>query len=80
MEEKDEVMLVTANGVCTRLKAGDISCQGRPATGVKAQNLTGDDVVVSVNKIIKPDDDEAVSSSAQVEEIVEQVKLLDTDS
>ena len=32
--------MVTANGIVTRIKAGDISCQGRPATGVRAQNLT----------------------------------------
>ncbi len=58
VEEKDEIMLVTANGIVTRIKAGDISRQGRPATGVKAQNLTGNDLVMSVNKIINPDEEE----------------------
>ena len=48
-------MLVTANGIVTRIKAGDISCQGRPATGVRAQNLTDNDTVVSVNKIVNTD-------------------------
>ena len=55
VEEKDEIMLVTSNGIVTRIKAGDISRQGRPATGVKAQNLVDNDVVVSVTKIVNPD-------------------------
>ena len=35
--ENDEIMVVTANGIVTRIKASDISRQGRPATGVKIQ-------------------------------------------
>lgn len=86
VEEKDEIMLVTANGVVTRIKAGDISRQGRPATGVKAQNLTGNDLVVSVNKILNPEEDEIFigSEAAEIGEQVaaeimaEQTSLLDT--
>ena len=51
-------MLVTSNGIVTRLKAGDISCQGRPATGVRAQNLADTDTVASVTKIVNTDKDE----------------------
>ena len=64
VEEKDEIMLVTANGIVTRIKAGDISCQGRPATGVRAQNLTDNDTVVSVNKIVNTDNSSSEDSSA----------------
>lgn len=88
VEEKDEIMLVSANGIVTRMKAGDISRQGRPATGVKAQNLVGSDTVVSVNKIINPEEDDildikpAVASTSEptesTEVIVEQTSLLDT--
>lgn len=88
VEEKDEIMLVTANGVVTRIKAGDISRQGRPATGVKAQNLTGNDMVMSVNKIIDPDEEpeldikrpEAGSESETPEIVAEQTSLLDGDA
>lgn len=88
VEETDEIMLVTANGIVTRIKAGDISRQGRPATGVKAQNLTGNDLVMSVNKIINPEEEpeldikridssDASGASASVvetdEEIIEQI-------
>lgn len=87
VEEKDEIMLVTANGVVTRIKAGDISRQGRPATGVKAQNLTGNDVVMSVNKIIDPDEEPELdikrldesSVTAEPEIVSEQTSLLDNN-
>ena len=65
-------MLVTSSGIVTRIKAGDISCQGRPATGVRAQNLMENDTVVSVNKIVNTDKDDddydpAVGSCAMQE-------------
>ena len=63
VEESDEIMLVTANGIVTRIKAGDISCQGRPATGVRAQNLVDNDTVVSVNKIVNTDKDDSESQT-----------------
>jgi len=88
VEENDEIMLVTANGIVTRIKAGDISRQGRPATGVKAQNLTGNDLVMSVNKIIDPDEEplldikksEETSTATEPEIIAEQTSLLDGDA
>lgn len=63
VEEKDEIMVVSANGVVTRVSASSISRQGRPATGVKVQNLSENDYVVSVNKIVEPDEDESVKTS-----------------
>ena len=58
-------MVVTANGIVTRVSAADISRQGRPATGVKVQNLVDGDTVVSVNKIINPDED----NTSQTEDV-----------
>ena len=52
VDDNDDIMLVTANGVVSRQKAGNISRQGRPATGVKVQNLVDGDTIVAVNKII----------------------------
>ena len=60
VEEKDEIMVVSANGVVTRVSASAISRQGRPATGVKVQNLTEGDSVVSVNKIVEPDEEDEI--------------------
>ncbi len=64
VEDSDDIMLVTANGVVTRINAGSISRQGRPATGVRAQNLNDGDNVVSVNKILNPDENDAFKTSA----------------
>lgn len=58
VEEKDDIMVVTANGVVTRINARDISRQGRPATGVKVQNLMENDAVVLVNKLVDPDEED----------------------
>ena len=86
VKESDDIMMVTANGVVTRLNAGSISRQGRPATGVRAQNLMENDTVVSVNKIINPDEDEQIVKDVQAmdakenEQNVSQTSLLDTPS
>jgi len=81
VQDSDDIMMVTANGVVTRLNAGSISRQGRPATGVRAQNLVEGDTVVSVNKIVNPDEDEQVKKDvAQLEAdetTVSQTSLLD---
>ena len=55
VSEDDEIMAVTQNGVVLRMKAGDISRQGRPATGVRIQNLADNDSVIAVNKIVSTD-------------------------
>ena len=78
-------MMVTASGVVTRLNAGSISRQGRPATGVRAQNLTDNDTVCSVNKIVNPDNDDtilrdnATAEAETVQENVSQGSLLDNN-
>ena len=83
VKESDDIMLVTANGVVTRLNAGSISQQGRPATGVRAQNLSDNDTVCSVNKILNPDDNDvtikaqATDNSAKQAEDVQQTSLLE---
>ena len=80
VKENEEIMVVTANGVVSRIKAGDISRQGRPATGVKIQNLQDNDAVMTVNKIAVTDDDyvdKAIEKA--IEETVEQTKLTDIE-
>ena len=67
VENSDDIMLVTANGVVTRINAGSISQQGRPATGVRAQNLNDGDNVVSVNKILNPDENETLKPTLPAE-------------
>jgi DNA gyrase subunit A len=58
VEEQDELLFVSANGVVVRLRAGDISRQSRMATGVRIQNLDDNDYFASVNKIVSIDDED----------------------
>ena len=76
VSEDNEIMLVTANGIVSRIKASDISQQGRPATGVRAQNLVENDTVVSVNKIVATDTDNKKSDEDSVNEDITQTKLI----
>lgn len=84
VQDSDDIMMVTANGVVTRLNAGSISRQGRPATGVRAQNLVDTDTVVSVNKIVNPDENETVKKDVEAmkteETTVSQTSILDNNS
>ncbi len=81
VQDSDDIMMVTANGVVTRMNAGAITRQGRPATGVRAQNLMENDAVVSVNKILNPEDDEKFIAAVETPQadtpIVQQTSLLD---
>ncbi len=63
VEEGDELMLVSANGVVVRLQAKDISRQSRTATGVRIQNMDADDHVASVTKIVPIEEQERLSKA-----------------
>ena len=83
VEENNEIMVVTQNGVVSRIKADCISRQGRPATGVKIQNLMDGDSVCTINKIVDPDTDETETTSdgavagGEQDSSVEQKSILD---
>ncbi len=82
VEESDEIMVVTQNGIVSRIKASDISRQGRPATGVKIQNLMENDSVMAVNKIVSTETKDDFSEEAMIENVEESVqnKLGDFDN
>ncbi len=74
VEETDEIMVVTQNGIVSRIKAGDISRQGRPATGVKIQNLMDNDSVMTVNKIVVTETKDSLSEEAMMEKVENAVQ------
>ena len=80
VDENDEIMVVSANGIVTRIKAADISRQGRPATGVRIQNLVDGDYIVGVNKIVNPEEDDQIdikpAEDSEYEQTFEQTKLI----
>lgn len=81
VDENDEVMVVTQNGIVSRIKAGDVSRQGRPATGVKIQNLMDNDTVVAVNKVVVPNSDEYSEEKVMTDDVEQavQAKLSELD-
>ena len=54
----DEIFAVASDGVVTRMRAGDISSQGRDATGVRVMNVEGDRAVAAVAPVLTAGDDE----------------------
>ena len=64
VNDTDELLIVSANGVVVRLRAGEISRQSRMATGVRLQNLDENDCVASVTKIVPLDDEEEAAANA----------------
>ncbi len=55
VEPEDEIMLVSDNGVINRVSVGQISSQGREATGVRVMNMDAGATVASVAKVINSD-------------------------
>ena len=53
VNESDEVIIATANGVILRQQAGEIPAQSRMATGVKLQQVDESDKVVSITPLKK---------------------------
>ncbi len=83
VEENDEILVVTQNGIVSRIKSSDISRQGRPATGVKIQNLMDNDFVMAVNKIVVTETSKDSFSEEGINETIEtsiQNKLGDIDN
>jgi DNA gyrase subunit A len=54
----DEIFAVASDGVVTRMRAGDISSQGRDATGVRVMNVEGDRAVAAVAPVLTAGDDD----------------------
>ena len=74
VEENDEIMVVTQNGIVSRIKASDVSRQGRPATGVRIQNLMENDSVMAVNKIVSTETNDSYSEEAMNEKVEESIQ------
>ena len=67
VEENDELMLITSEGVIIRLRAKEISSYGRISQGVKLINLAEGVTVVGVAKISEQDVEEE-SAEDQIKE------------
>ena len=58
VNEDDEMMLINTEGIIIRIKVNDIALLGRITSGVKLINLKEGDIVASIAKVRKGDEEE----------------------
>jgi DNA gyrase subunit A len=66
VDDDDEVLAVTRQGVMIRTRAADISVQGRSASGVKVISPDDDDAVASI-ALVTPTEEDAVTGDESAE-------------
>jgi DNA gyrase subunit A len=57
VSEEDEIILITSNGKVLRIRARDISVQGRNTQGVRLFDIEADDKVVSFAKLLEREEE-----------------------
>jgi len=67
VDDEDEILAVTRNGVLIRTSVADISVQGRSASGVKVITPDDDDIVASIALMNASDDDDEDDNEAEDE-------------
>jgi len=58
VKDEEEIMMISAEGIIIRLKAGDISTIGRSTMGVTLMRMDSGDAVVAVAKVFTEDNEE----------------------
>jgi DNA gyrase subunit A len=61
VQDGDELLIITQQGMILRMAAADIRAIGRATQGVKLIDLEGEDQVVSIAKLAEKEEDEAPS-------------------
>jgi DNA gyrase subunit A len=60
VEESDEIMLTSREGMIVRIPVQGIRVQGRNTMGVRVMRLNEDDYIVSVSKVIESEENESI--------------------
>ena len=68
INEDDEIMMITTEGIIIRIRVNGISILGRSTSGVKVMNVDDDAAVASITRVIKEDPDEIEESGEDMEE------------
>ncbi|MBN2729282.1 MAG: DNA gyrase subunit A [Bacteroidales bacterium] len=69
VEDGDELMIINKSGIAIRMGLENLRVMGRATQGVRLINLTKNDEIASVAKIIKEDEDETSSENLAEENI-----------
>ena len=76
VNEENEIMMITTEGIIIRLQCSDISILGRITSGVKLINLSEGVTVASFAKVREKDEDKASSEDTEnTEEISEDATI-----
>ena len=59
VQEGDEILLITQQGMILRMQTNDVRAIGRATQGVTLINIEGDDKVVSIARLVEKEDDDA---------------------
>ena len=73
VNEENEIMLITTEGIIIRLQCSDISILGRITSGVKLINLSEGVTVASFAKVREKDEDKAEKESSEDTENTEEI-------
>jgi DNA gyrase subunit A len=68
---EDEIILITSNGKVIRIRAKDISVQGRNTQGVRLFDIEGGDNVVSFAKVAEREEEKEPASEKNVPELAD---------
>ncbi len=90
VDEADDIILISLEGVIIRILASDVRVMGRTAKGVRVMRVTGDNRVVSFTRAEHDDtaemaeveqitDAQAAEDNAQAEEILPEVTETETE-
>jgi DNA gyrase subunit A len=72
VEETDDIMLISKNGIVIRTQAKDISRIGRATQGVRVMRLDEGDSVVSAAKIVKEEEKDIAKKEEEVQKEIEE--------
>jgi DNA gyrase subunit A len=61
VQEGDELLLITQQGMILRMQTNDVRAIGRATQGVKLIEIEGDDRVVSIAKLVERDDEDVTN-------------------
>jgi DNA gyrase subunit A len=68
VSEDDEIILITSNGKILRIRARDISVQGRNTQGVRLFDIEADDKVVSFAKLLEREEEKEPAGEKKAQE------------
>ncbi len=63
MQEGDELLVITQQGMILRMQTNDVRSIGRATQGVTLINIEGEDKVVSIARLVEKEDEETVTEA-----------------